>query len=809
MSHQFAPTFSKTEGEDDLARFDGMESLDGYNVIGGRLLVALETKNANELLNDIGRVEGKTPSLSVLGSVVAQYKNFDGTFDTDIKAPATRATNPLDIGGMRVVENGGFVYDTPTVLSSDWDVGEQPKMIDRIFTSNPAVLTVDNNESKNTVFDFSTIAIRNLTVKISADIISGTPNLTYDILVSDDNLTFASIDSASLTDGVEKLIQSSQTFRFVKVVMTAEDENTFSVDFNIFDCFELNPSTITSSDWSTTTNMIDTDLNTFDNLLSNIGVQSSQTISDFGSIATRNIVVILGSLTNSGTATHSYEIAISDTNSGYSIIDSGIATSTTQLILPSISLRFLRIIIKSTGTSFDADHRIYLIGETISFTSVGFSDFIDDANSIDNDFSTFAFAENDFSPITTVQRASSLTGSIGCRIKVSSNSINPKIEFEPSTFYTQFLGLNVLTDVITTSTTAQNITLDITTGNNSADTELYEVYYFNPPTITSSDWSTTTNMIDNKSETFNTNNVIETPPNTVFDFGSIDTRLFNTRLESTIVAGSPSFSYEIEISDDNITFVSIDSASLTSGVITDITIGVNSFRYVKISMSLIGVEGDSANLSIYESYSPISPIIFSSDWSTTTNMIDADLNTFDSLNVSNPDTTRETIIDFGSIEPRDVHALIQPNTISGAPTYSYILTGSTDNITYFPIDSGVLTDGNTTDANGGSQTLRYAKIEMIGEDIGIFEADFDIFEVYDGDIINGLDFSTVKISGAGQVSTPNKPWIVEVSDGGEVLQPNQMFGILENTDLTMEVVTLRTGQRITLDRITSRVINRA
>ena len=74
MSHQFLITSSKTEGEDDLARFDGIESIDGFNVTGGNLLIALETRNTNQLLNDVSRVEGKTPSLSIVGSVIAQFK---------------------------------------------------------------------------------------------------------------------------------------------------------------------------------------------------------------------------------------------------------------------------------------------------------------------------------------------------------------------------------------------------------------------------------------------------------------------------------------------------------------------------------------------------------------------------------------------------------------------------------------------------------------------------------------------------------------------------------------------------------------
>jgi len=842
MSHQFTPTFTKTEAEDDLARGEIIVSKDGFNVEGGDLEVMLETRNTNVLLNDIGAVLGQTDATSIIANITAKFKNFIGTFTNNIVAPT--APNSLDVIGMRVFESGGFIYDAPNVLSSDWDAPEQPKMVDRVFGSDPAVLTVDNNETKETVFNFGSIATRDLIAKISADIISGTPNLTFDIQISDDNLVFVSVDSGALTDGVSNLTQTSQSFQFVKVMITAEDENTFDVDFNIFEVFNRvsSPVSFPSSDFTPTTNINDGNLNTsVTKNTVNDGV-TTIAVGDFGSIATRKLAVRIESAILTGAVTTTFDLEISDDNISYSSISTGTLIDGLPITVceGDQSFRYARITLDSTDAAiFTVDHRIYEIFAMKSAVVNDAGGYTDPDNAIDGDRDTFAnrVVINQVSPQNYTMDIDFLTEASRSMGFISSFNWSGVTVFEleytlssstDDISYTQRIfinpdaaGVGVTFDEVASPENFRYLRLFVTASRSSGvgdtDSKNFEIYCIDTAeTVAIISYTGAASeeaaMVDEDLTTFGseisgvTNNV------TVADFGSIATRDLQMRIESIINSGVIQSEFEIEISDDNISYVSLETTALTDNVIANPANLTQSFRYARLTMRIIsGSQPFNIDHIIYEIYGSSPSVVLSSDWSPTTNMVDSELDTFETLNVTNPDTTRETVFDFITAISRDIHALIRPTTINGTPTYSFVLSGSMDNISFFTIDSGALTDGITTDASGAPVVLRYVKIEITGTETGTFEADFDIFEIYDANVINALDSSTVLVGGStginGAIDQPD-PLTFQITDSGEGLQPNQPFPLLASKFLTMNVTALRTGQVLQLHRITTATIQR-
>jgi len=839
MSHQLAPTFTQTQLEDDLARGEIIVSKDGFNVEGGDLEVMLETKNTNTLLNDIGTVLGQTDPTSIIANITAKLRNFVGTFTTNIVAPTL--PNSLDVIGMRVFDSGTFVYEAPTILTSDWDVGEQPKMVDRVFGSDPAVLRADNNETKETVFNFGSILTRDLIAKISADINSGTPNLTFDIQISDDNLVFVSVDSGTLTDGVPNLTQTSQTFQFVKVIIIAEDENPFDVDFKIFEVFDRvsSPTAFPSSDFSPTTNINDGDLDT--SITKNTVNDGATTIAvgDFGSIASRKPAVRIETVPVTGTATTTFDLEVSDDDIVYVSVKTGTLTDNVPITVGAVaqSFRFIRITLDSTDASiFTVDHRIYQIFAMQSSVVQSPGPYINDSNAIDGDVNTAATHGINANTIQTysmdIDFASIASRSIGFIaqfgwITMSFLEYDLQISDDDITYvdsltrdYSGDSGNNVRTDEVSAPVSFRFLRMKVRAGpttigiTSSSNFEIYCVDTAETVIITSytGPASEEAAIVDEDLTTFGSeisgvkNNVL------VADFGSIAMRDLQMRIESIINSGVIQSEFEIEISDDNISYVSLETTPLTDNIITNPANLAESFRYARLTMRIIsGSQPFDIDHLVYEIYGSSESSVLTSDWSPTTNMDDSELDTFETLNVTNPASTRETVFDFITTISRDIHALIRPITINGTPTYSYVLSGSLDNISFFTIDSGALTSGITTDASGTPVVLRFVKIEMIGTEIGTFEADFDIFEIYDANVINALDSSTVLVGGstaAGGAIDQTDPLTFQIEDAGEGLQPNQPFPLEALKFLTMNVTALRTGQVIQLDRVTTVTIQR-
>ncbi len=808
MSQQAEGVLTTLDVLDDLVRSNVVVSKDQYSCDGTDLFAFPNNDdNPTTGLNDeINTEAAPSSTFDALESFTFRKKNNDGSVGTAIQAPTSSNTNPLSTFGLRIQEVGNFVYDAPTVLSSDWAVGQQPKMVDRIFTSDPAVLRVDNNESKQTIFDFGTNVSRDIAIKFSADIISGTPNLSFEVARSTDNISYTVISSSTLTDGVPVTVADTNILQFIRITITGEEEAAFSANFNIFECLELVSPTVTSSDWTPSTNIVDGNLNTSETLLASITSLSSETVADFGSIASRNVFVVLGAVNNISAPNNTFTVEVSDDNITYSPATSGTAATQTISFVQATSLRYVRITVISEGSSFDVDQRIYLIGETVPFDNIaGGGSYSNTNNAIDNDFNTFASATNNLVATMVGLRGGAVTGSIGCTIQSASGGtwlLRMADDSSGIQFYSESFTQFVKSNIISTSTTVDDVRFAAQGDDTSDDSNIFQVFFFAAPIITSSDWSSTSLMIDNKKETFDTNNVVISPTTTVADFSSIATRNLNIRIEGKPVTGTPTTNYTVEISDDNAIYSQIDSGTLVDDTITDISLGANSFKFARVTMGIGGVAGDSANLLIYEIYSPISPIITSSDWSSTSNMIDSDLDTFNTENASNLVTTRDTIIDFASVESRDVHALIRATTTTGSPSLSFVLSTSVDNVVFNTLDSGALVSGITKDASG-IVNMRYAKVEITGTEVGNFEADFDIFEVYDSDVVNGLDSSIIKVGGSTSLdSTVNQtdPLTFTVSDSDVLFHPPRYFDVEQNKFLTGEVTALRTGQVIDLDR---------
>jgi len=115
-----------------------------------------------------------------------------------------------------------------------------------------------------------------------------------------------------------------------------------------------------------------------------------------------------------------------------------------------------------------------------------------------------------------------------------------------------------------------------------------------------------------------------------------------------------------------------------------------------------------------------------------------------------------------------------------------------------------LTDGVITTVGNVIGIMRFSKIEITGTDIGNFEADFEIYEFYDGNETNALDASILRFGGStSQDSTVNQtdPITITISDGNTLLHPPRYFDIEEAKFLTAEITALRTGQQIIVDNV--------
>ena len=830
MSQQFSTTFSRTRGEDDLARFDGIESIDGYNVTGGNILVALETKNSTVALNDVGRVEGKTDPLSAVGTIVAKYQDFDGTFNDDIKAPAQRATNPLDIGGMRVVENGGFSYDAPIVISSDWAAGQQSKMVDRIFTSNPAILNVDNNESKQTTFDFLTSVSRNILIKIQGDIISGTPTLSYALRGSNtgDQDDFTDVETGTLTDGVFLQTQNIASFQFYQIKLTALSTETLSVNFLIYAFSSMISPTILSSDWSAPeqAKMVDKDLATFGRLTTSSGsdVFLRNNTSDFLVNGNRDVALKLRQEIVTGTP----DLFVKNYESVDNVIfDNTVKTST---IIDTWSVVGFGDIDSMTNgfdgdvyVEFNENMKVYDQKGTIvtSWPTTGVSGARDIAISKNSETSkriyVLATGEVEAFSVTGGSFGSFLTGSNGQRIASYGDAdlyVLDPISDEIRVF--DLFG-NALTDfpVIETPVDLDIINDRIYVSANSP-TAVYvysltgtELFNF-PVAVFGDSIAVESNgdvYVSDSTQTLkyssNTGALLDTLPSS------------SSIRDMTVNNNDDLYKVRDDGSNGEVNRL-IYGTELTDNITTETTVNMINSRYLKTVMSSMSSAVHNENMDIFEIFSAEPVAIISTDWSSTVNMLDNDFSTFETVSaINDPTTLRRTVIDFGTVEERIPTLNLQFDTISGSPTYSFDLEVSDDNINYTSVDTGNPSSDVFTQALGASQEFRYMRITMSATGGGVpFESNFNIFEGFDSDVtnpngVNGLDFSTVKVSGVGQTTIPNTPWTEQVADGQSVLQPPRMFGVLENTNLQMEVLTHRTGQVLTLDRITTRIINRA
>jgi len=690
MSHQLAPTFTQTQIEDDLARGEIIVSKEGFNVEGGDLEVMLETRNTNAALNDIGAVLGQSDATSIIANLTAKFKDFIGTFTTNIEAPV--APNSLDVIGMRVFDNSNFSYDAPIVTSTPFP--EPAKIIDRQFEVDPTTLELTNTIALETIFDYDTDDVRDINTKVQVVTVPvETSNLNFFTNAGANPFTVDSNGNIFVSTTSSQVTKFDNTGAFVLSFNTTASITSMAVD---------STDRVFVFSFTAGASIIER--------FSNTGVfQTSGTV-DAGGFS-RGDSMGINSLDEVFAVT--YENPPNDT---------GITRLTTDLVIDvaKVLISFGNVPTFAKTMAFDLNDDVYVLDLTDNQLRV-------------RDHTNLSQVRNQGSSASNVM------------------TINNTVMLQTAASYGVF---NELGNSIGTINQADGF--PIVKGNS-----LY-----------------------------------------VHSGGFMDR--FDINFGTSTL--------EVLTRDTNSNFVSRITPTLSQTLPETFATGAFNMFQAKVILSNLSSDEYRAFFLIFENFNSTTPTIASSDWTTTSNMNDGNLGSFDAEEAAHSAATSQTVLDFSDINLRDFFANLQTDIQSGTPAITFNLEGSNDLATFTPITSGSLTDGVLEKITSTDENFRFVRLtQSTIDNTNPFVVIHSLFEVWDNKIVNGLDFSTVLVGGstaADGVIDQSDPLTFQIVDNGEGLQPNQPFPLEASKFLTMNVTTLRTGQTLQLHRITTVIVQR-
>jgi len=596
MSHQFAPTFTETQIEDDLARGEIIVSKDGFNVEGGDLEVMLETRNTNTALNDIGTVFGQSDATSIIANITAKFKDFIGTFTTDIEAPAT--PNSLDVIGMRVFDNSNFVYDAPIVTSTPFP--EPAKIIDRQFEADPTTLEITNTIAKETIFDYATDAVRDInskvqvvTVPVETSIFNFFTNAGANAFAVDSNGNFFVVIS---TNNISKFDSSGAFLLSFTTNVVATKTAAIAIDSND-DVF------IVSSNASVA----------IVEKYSNLGVFSNGT----------NI--------NSGGQPQAWGIGINSLDEVFATSyanppnDSGITKLDNSLVITVARVDFAlgNVPPLSKTIVFDLNDDVYLLdfdaNDLVKFDRTNLNVLSNTGSAADNVITIgdnlilqtgdqYEIRDINNATIATFTQADGLPQVKGNFLYVHDGGFINKYPINFGTSTLEVLTRDVNSNFVSriTQTLSQTIPETFATGsfnmfqakviisNLSSDEYrafflIYENFNGTTPTVDSSDWTATSNMVDGNLDSFDEVEAthLAATSQTILDFSDIALRDFSANLQTDIISGTPAITFNLEGSNDLVTFTPISSGTLTDGVLEKVTSTDENFRFIRLTQSTV------------------------------------------------------------------------------------------------------------------------------------------------------------------------------------------------------------------------------
>jgi len=843
MSQQGVPSWI-TELLEDLTRLETTVSVEGISVEGGHLVAQAQVGQTPDSLNDIVETDGSVAAITAVGSKTALFRNLDGSTGSAIETPDS-STRKFKVFGWELKSEDSFTYTSPVVSSSD--LADEDNMVDGDFDTFAEVIT-DNNDTRNTIVDFGSSAARPLFIKVKATDVIGSPvtNVVTSTSIGSGG-PFTEIDTRPLTTGFEELflLPSGTAFQFVKCEIESIDSLAFTVTQDQFEITTPDSPIVTSSNWTTTeeAKMVDLDLSTFGSVTDNGTIVETTVIVDFGASVTQAPNAKIRANTTVGESTDTFTLGVADTSGGpFTNVASGTLTNNVALTISTddTAFQFMELIISSTDTTaFTVSHDVFQMWSTVDTETlpIALAGQISGSNMVDGNPATFDFNNTGTSRNgTTTQTGTVEFDDLVERIPIfkigfsktsGTLGVTATYEIQVSTDGNSFStidsgSLGGSTEGTLAARTFQFMRAELkTVGDNVADqtpafgdykifqlqaddkiftaaTSVFSSPYTAPEAakIIDSDLDTFATLSDSGTGVTNT---------AVFDFSTIDTRSIFAIIRMTHTVGTATNTFLLEKSPDNVSYTDVTSGALVTGETSTITVTPTSFRFLRLSILcapndvLFTVEDD-----IFEVFAYTNNTIFSSEFTDSGNIVDGDLDTFATASVTNPTATQEVIIDFGTSEERVLQAKLNITLLLGsASSTAELLTADSVDGPFISRVSLAISDNVDTILDAGTQTFQFAQLLLTSSDADTFQAQNRVFQIYDNNIIEPFNESTVSIgtSDTQDSTLTSTLWEETISGNQTILMPHQVVTLLQNKFLTMEVTQLKTGASITLDQI--------
>ncbi len=818
MSQQAEGVLTIFEAIEELVRSQVVVSKEGYSSDGTDLFAFPESGDSTFALNDLVLTESMADDISAVGAKTILIKENDNTFTIPIQTP-NNSQIPVNSFGLRLQEIGAasFVYTPPTISSSDWDVGQQAFMIDRDFET-AGVLNVTNNVNGQTTFDFGSSISRDIVFKIRGDITAGSPTFSYNLFGSDTGAIndFTFIETNSFSANTDFRFSLTSSFAFFMLEIVASGTAAFTADLLIYYVASIISPTITSSTWPGGQEplMVDGDLSTF-GLVSTTASGAVRNSVTFNFSSGSNYIVTSRQFTSKNY--NRIRLQESNDNVNFTFVqtvtktdDFNVNANTDQIVVAPNNEVYALV------ESLDEVQRFSATGTSTGTFSISTGSRSITSDSSNNIYVGFlAGLVEKYSDTGTFLTSWTIGG--GGSVVALAVDTNGDI-----------YALDGVSDRVYKTDNVGAAILDFATfnGDESMDTDSNDnLYIVGGDGANTNVYSSTGTLVDTWATT-------KTSPSSIAidsdDIVYIATLSGGTNDEVDLFAVDGTFRETITVDNqvrqmqvskfvDNDLFIfesttddierwSFNIETDNNNEIID-TVVASSQNFIKFELIAFSTTSVSVDQEIYEIFRTLTlPTVDSSDWASTSNMISGDISSFDTLAVAAAGGgEQQTTFDFGTIELRNMHVKIQVDTIDGTPIYAYVLEVSDTDSSYVTIDSGALLTGVSVDATNNLDTsFRFARIRIEDTLGSPFESNFSIFQGFDSNIINDLDFSTIRVGGSSLLDgtvDQTDPLEFQVLDGGTILHPPRYFDIDINKFFTVEVVSLRTGQIIATDRV--------
>lgn len=239
----------------------------------------------------------------------------------------------------------------------------------------------------------------------------------------------------------------------------------------------------------------------------------------------------------------------------------------------------------------------------------------------------------------------------------------------------------------------------------------------------------------------------------VVDFGTVLKRIPISKIGFAVISGSGGTkTFKILVSSDNISYAEIDSGNF-GGATTTIS-PESTFRYMRVEMKIVGTTGGTSFTGDYKvfqlqgidkTFTPATSV-FSSPYTggEEPKIIDSDLDTFATLSDTGSGVTKTAVFDFGTIDTRNIFALIRMTHVLGTANNTFLLEKSDDNVLYTDITSGSLITGISETITVASTSFQFLRLSILCAPITVpFTVDDDIFEIfaYTNNVIFSSEFT--------------------------------------------------------------------